>query len=392
MSKSRTIASNLGTTSGAADGGLDSAQVLAIVPGGFDSADVLTISAPLSNRNLIINGAMAVSQRGTSISAASDSTYTADRFRTRNYGGNGTYTVSTLQTDVPSEGGFKYSTKFAVNSAATDTGTYAYGVEQSIEGYNIAQLRLGRSDAKQFTLSFWVKSSLSGTYTSAVRTSTAEYSYVFEFSLTANTWTKITKTIPALTSTLSSLDETNGAGLLVSPINLGAQTSKSTATTNTWLSGNYVFTSNQVDWMGTAGATCHLTGVQLEIGNTATSFEHKPYVQDMTECLRYFNRYRKTNSYGEFVTLRTYSATQGTGLHQFPTPMRAAPTLTIDKTVNSTYFAYNLNAISITGTDGNFTGSGFHATSASNSFVTGGGAVIQSNGVQDISFNLDAEL
>ena len=72
--------------------------------------------------------------------------------------------------------------------------------------------------------------------------------------------------------------------------------------------------------------------------------------------------------------------------------MRVAPTLSIDKTVNTTYFAYNLNAISLTGTDKNFASCGFHATSASSSFTTGGGAVIQSNGVQDISFNLDAEL
>jgi hypothetical protein len=301
------------------------------VSAGFDSADVLTISAPLSNRNLIINGAMTVSQRGTSISATADSTYTADRFRTRNYGGNGTYTVSTLQTDVPSEGGFKYSTKFAVNSAATDTGTYAYGVEQSIEGYNIAQLRLGRSDAKQFTLSFWVKSSLSGTYTSAVRTSTAEYSYVFEFSLTANTWTKITKTIPALTSTLSSLDETDGAGLLVSPINLGAQTSKSTATTNTWLSGNYVFTSNQVDWMGTAGATCHLTGVQLEVGETATPFEHRSYADELARCQRYLYRTSggpgATNAPNHLGPGFAYSGTNlGHVSVHFPQTMRAKPT------------------------------------------------------------------
>jgi len=309
------------------------------VSAGFDSADVLTISAPLSNRNLIINGAMTVSQRGTSISATADSTYTADRFRTRNYGGNGTYTVSTLQTDVPSEGGFKYSTKFAVNSAATDTGTYAYGVEQSIEGYNIAQLRLGRSDAKQFTLSFWVKSSLSGTYTSAVRTSTAEYSYVFEFSLTANTWTKITKTIPALTSTLSSLDETNGAGLLVSPINLGAQTSKSTATTNTWLSGNYVFTSNQVDWMGTAGATCHLTGVQLEVGETATPFEHRSYGDELRRCQRYYQTSSETTGNLLFFSGHVDSGATYFAKEKLTVPMRAAPTVTVGSELGKDGFA-----------------------------------------------------
>ena len=324
VSRNRDIATILGRSEAANA----SNTALGTGSGGLDSADVLTISAPLSNRNLIINGAMAVSQRGTSISVTADSTYTADRFVIRTYGGNGTYTVSTLQTDVPTGSSFQYSTKYAVNSAATDTGTYAYGIEQRIEGYNIAQLRLGRSDAKQFTLSFWVKSSLSGTYTGAIRTSTAEYSYVFEFSLTANTWTKITKTIPALTTTLSSLDETSGSGLLVSPISFGAQTSKSTATTDTWISGNYAFTSNQVNWMGTAGATCHLTGVQLEVGSQATPFEHEDYGTTLRKCQRYLYMLDTTGSAGDENTPIFREGTTAAQLtYYLPTNLRATPSI-----------------------------------------------------------------
>jgi len=257
----------------------------------------------ITGKNLIINGGQSISQRGTSISITSDSVYGVDRFITRTYGGNGTYTVSTLQTDIPTVGDFYYSTKYAVNSAATDTGTYGYSIEQRIEGYNASHLRLGRADAKRITLSFWVKSSVAGTYTGAIRTTAAEYSYVFEYTLSANTWTKVEKTISALTGvTLSLLDETNGIALYVSPINFGAQTSKSTATTDTWLSGNYAFSSNQVDWMGTAGATCYITGVQLEVGEQATPFEHRSYGDELARCQRYYQKSYSDGDTGGTVT------------------------------------------------------------------------------------------
>jgi len=344
----------------------------------------------LTGRNLIINGAMTVAQRGTSGTMTGDNQYISlDRWGSRTYGGTGRFSVA-QNTTVPSGQTFTNSLKATVTTTAT-SGTYGYAIKQFLEGYTVNQLRTGTSDALKSTLSFWARSSVAGTYCCSVRGTAGAASYVFEYTLAADTWTKIEHTIAEPTTTTPSWDRTNAADYLLE-WSLGGQTSKQTATTESWHDGNYTSTLNQTDWIATSGATFYLTGVQLEVGSIATPFEHKPYVQDVTECLRYFNRYRKTNSYGEFVTIRTYSATQGTGIHQFPTPMRAAPSLSIDKTVNTTYFAYNLNAISITGTDGNNTSCGFHATSASNAFVTGGGAVIQSNGVQDISFNLDAEL
>jgi hypothetical protein len=296
----------------------------------------------ITGKNLIINGGQSISQRGTSISATTDNTYNADRFLARTYGGNGTYTISTLQTDIPTVGDLYYSTKYAVNSAATDTGTYGYSIEQRIEGYNVSHLRLGRADAKPITLSFWVKSSVAGTYTGAIRTTSGEYSYVFEYTLSANTWTKVEKTISALTGvTLSLLDETNGIALFVSPINFGAQTSKSTATTDTWISGNYAFTSNQVDWMGTAGATCYITGVQLEVGEQATPFEHRSYGDELAACKRYYYK-------NESVILRNQSgAGQFYQWLEFPVEMRASATVTTSNpsysNANATY-AFNSSA------------------------------------------------
>ena len=315
-------------------------------------AALIGSQSSLSNRNLIINGGQSISQRGTSISITSDSVYGVDRFITRTYGGNGTYTVSTLQTDIPTVGDFYYSTKYAVNSAATDTGTYGYSIEQRIEGYNASHLRLGRADAKPITLSFWVKSSVAGTYTGAIRTTAAEYSYVFEYTLSANTWTKVEKTISALTGvTLSLLDETNGIALYVSPINFGAQTSKSTATTDTWLSGNYAFSSNQVDWMGTAGATCYITGVQLEIGEQTTPFEHRSYGDELARCQRY---------YETGAVLKRICTGNGESDHdiQMTVTKRANPTFTISNQTNVTNNAatnFSTTAVGINGSASAYT-------------------------------------
>ena len=242
----------------------------------------------LGRRNLVINGAMQVTQRGPDINdIANDSTYIMDRFLTRNYGGNGTYDYD-QSTDVPTAT-FKNSIKLTCKSASTNTGTAGYSLEQRIEGFNIRQLRLGRSNAQPFTISFWVKSSIAGTYSTGVRTTSAEYSYVTEFALSANTWTYVTYTAPALTTSLSSLNEdSGGAGLLVDLVGLGKQTNKETSTLNAWQAGNKVNSSNQVAWMDNVNATLYVTGVQLEVGDTATDFEHRSFGEELAACQRYY--------------------------------------------------------------------------------------------------------
>lgn len=346
-------------------------------------------------RNLVINGAMQVAQRGTSSTSQTTGGYkTVDRFyhQIHNFG---TWDI-TQDTDVPTGQGFTKSAKWVCTTADASPATNDHVVfYQLIEAQNLQRLKYGTSNANSLTASFWVKSNKTGIYTIELYKPDQTVQQISKtISITsADTWEYKTVTFPG--NTLSGIDNNNGIGLyFIIWMGTGPDYNSGTFSNGSWandVTANRVSSSN-VNLGDSTSNYINFTGVQFEEGNTATPFEHKPYVQDMTECLRYFNRYRKTNSYGEFVTIRTYSATQGTGLHQFPTPMRAAPTLSIDKTVNGTYFAYNLNAISITGTDGNFTSCGFHATSASNSFVTGGGAVIQSNAVQDISFNLNAEL
>jgi len=252
------------------------------------------VSANLGRRNLIINGAMQVSQRGTDIDdIANDGQPNMDRFRTRDYGGNGTYDYD-QSGNVP-DSTFTKSLKLTCKSASTNTGSYGYSLEQLIEGYNIVKLRLGRSTAQKITVSFWVKSSLAGTYSTGMRTTSGEYSYVTEFTLSANTWKYVTYTAPALTTTLSSLDETINVGLHIDIVGLGKQTSKTTSTLNAWQAGNYVFSSNQVAWADNANATLNVTGVQVEAGDTATEFEHRSFDEELHACKRY---YQKSFVYG----------------------------------------------------------------------------------------------
>ncbi len=275
-------------------------------------------SSNLGRRNLIINGAMQVSQRGTDINdIANDSTYIVDRFLTRDYGGDGTYDYD-QSTDVPTAT-FKNSLKLTCKIASTNTGTYGYSIEQKIEGYNIRQLRLGRSNAQPITVSFWVKSSVAGTYSTGLRTSSAEYSYVTEFALLANTWKYVTYTAPALTTSLSQLSEGSGGGLIVDLVCLGKQTSKTTSTLNAWQSGNYVFSNNQVAWSDNANATLNVTGVQLEVGDTATDFEHRSYGEELALCQRYYERT------GTIYTM-DYGSSHSLFPHVYNVVKRATPT------------------------------------------------------------------
>jgi len=239
-----------------------------------------------AHRNLIINGAMTVAQRGTSGTISADNSFVSlDRWGARTYGGTGRFSVA-QDTTVPTGQTFTNSLKATVTTTDT-SGTYGYSIKQNLEGYTVNQLRTGTSDALKSTLSFWVRSSVAGTYCCSVRGTSGAASYVFEYTLAADTWTKIEHTIAEPTTTTPSWDRTNGADYLLE-WSLGSQTSKQTATTESWHDGNYTATSNQTDWIATSGATFYLTGVQLEVGDTATPFEHRSYGDELARCQRYY--------------------------------------------------------------------------------------------------------
>jgi hypothetical protein len=243
-------------------------------------------------RNLIINGAMQVAQRGTSATSVNSSGYyTVDRFSfTEGSAGNGTVTMS-QENDAPE--GFGKSVKFAVTDAATLSGGQNVLLRTRLEGQNLQQLKYGTSNAQSITLSFWVKSSLTGTYTvgfnSHNTTASSGIRYFKGYTINAtNTWEYKTLTIPAQTT--NTIDSNKSQGLdLEWMLDSGPDdiVSPSTAWANT---GIFAGVTNQVNFMATSGATWQITGVQLELGKVATPFEHRSYGEELAACHRYFQK------------------------------------------------------------------------------------------------------
>jgi hypothetical protein len=269
------------------------------------------------NRNLIINGGMTISQRGTSFSPTGTSiNYNVDRFFTQQNGTNN-FTI-TQSSDAPP--GFTNSLLLTMGTATT---LDYMRVGTSIEGYNISNLSFGTSNAKTFTLSFWVKCSLSGTFGVGFRNGTSTDGSNLTLSRLAsytinnvNTWEYKTVTIPGPTS--SSWGSTNGLGMLIL-WDIGDSDIRSSAVNNSWTNVVYypVGLLGGTKVASRTGATWQVTGVQLEEGKIATPFEYRSYGQELALCQRYFFR-------GVYMTSGTSSATPWF----FKTTMRASPTCT----------------------------------------------------------------
>jgi len=249
----------------------------------------------LSNRNVILNGAMNVAQRGTSSSPAPVG-YLIDRFATFKSGG-GAYSVA-QSTDAPV--GFSHSMLVTVTSASTPSGGDYYLTQQVIEGYNASVLSLGTSNAQEFTLSFYVKSSLTGTFSGTFRDGVEALTYAFEYTVdTANTWERKTVTIAG---TSSGTFPTNNTASLKLCFSLGQGSTYATSTVGSWVSGSYHGSTTETDLIASAGATWQITGVQLEVGDTATPFEHRSFGQELALCQRYYKPFlhevRDLGAYG----------------------------------------------------------------------------------------------
>lgn len=269
--------------------------------------------------NLIINGNMAVWQRGTSFASPSDATYLVDRFFT--YSNNDGGTTFSQSTDVPSGEGFKYSLKADVTTADTSIAAGQYlSVDQFIEGQNVSFLDWGSSNAKSITISFWMKSTLTGTYCYSVRNNGTDRYFVKEFTIdTADTWEK--KTITIAGDTTGTWLTTNGTGQR-HQISLAMGATFGSGTADSWQSGNHVATTNQVNFLNSTSNNFYVTGWKVEEGTTATPFLHESYGENLAKCQRYFIKMDagSTTDYGDSGS--TQSVTWF-----FPTKMRATPTV-----------------------------------------------------------------
>ena len=282
-------------------------------------------------KNRIINGGMVISQRGTSFSITANTVYTLDRFYLRYNGGSASCTV-TQSSSAPS--GFANSLLMTVGTAQSPVSGNRFSIEQNIEGYNWYDLGYGTANAKTCTLSFWVQSSIAGTYSIAL--TNFSYSYVATYSIpTANTWTYVTLTIPGPTT--GTWTGASNSSAVVVAWDIGEGSDVRTSTTGSWLSGVYLGATGSTNVVATSGATFYITGVQLEVGTQATSFDYRPYGTELALCQRYYQKSfpqgtAPSSGAGDY---RVWYGVTGQNI-PFPVVMRAAPTMVALPAVDST--------------------------------------------------------
>ena len=336
----------------------------------------------LSNRNLIINGAMTVSQRGTSFTHGASSQYTLDRFEAAN-GSSFNWNSAVISQDSDSPDGFANSLKVDVASVSTPTGSHNACIKYLIEAQDLQQLDFGSSGAKAFTLSFWVKSNQTGAYSVQVLASDADKYLLSEYTISSsNTWEQ--KTLTFVGNTANVIDNDNGAGFEVR-FNLACGPDDITTPKSTWTAaggGTIHASTNQVNLFGVASNEWYMTGVQLEVGEKATPFEHRSFGDELAKCQRYYYQFTATAA-GYKWGVR-YNATGSgqdiPGNFWFPVQMRTDPT----GTLIGTWGESNCSGISIDET----APSGCYIRSQTSG---SGSATFYPNGAGN-GFKMDAEL
>jgi len=300
------------------------------MPYGTVNADLMTTSDGVSSsglygfKNRIINGAMVVSQRNgaSSVTPNSGNTYTLDRWFL-SASQNSKFTVGQNLNSVSLPAGYINYLGASVASAYSSGSSDYFSLCQNIEGLNITDLAWGTANAKTVTLSFQVYSSLTGTFSGALQNSGASRSYPFTYTVSsANTWTSVSVTIAGDTS--GTWLTTNGVGISVN-FNLGSG-STLLGTAGAWAGTWYIGATGANNIVANAGATFYITGVQLEKGSTATSFDYRPYGTELALCQRYYQFTGTVNQnyagYGSGSTAVVFTV-------PLPVPLRAAPTVTV---------------------------------------------------------------
>lgn len=290
-------------------------------------------------RNRIINGCMRIDQRnaGAAISTSGVFAYPVDRFRIKNDLANGT-----TQRSTTTPTGFTNSLVFTTGTGASPAAANACTVGQAVEGFNIADLGWGTAAAQTVTVSFWARSSLTGTF--AFRIGNGVRSYVATYTInSANTFELKTIIIPGDTSGTWATD--NSAGMYLN-WDLGSGNNLSAASAGSWLAGDFLRVSGTVNVVGTNGATFYLTGVQLEAGPTATPFERRPIGVELSMAQRYYERWSFTAPFMQIASGTGYGGGFVGFFIKFNTQKRVPPT-SYSATPNG--FDVYVGATSITG-------------------------------------------
>jgi hypothetical protein len=344
-------------------------------------------TAPNGFKNRIINGAMVIDQRNAGASGTGTNNFPVDRWRFEGSQSGKLTWGQNLNSITPPAGFAKY-TGFSSSSAYSITSTDYNLFYQPIEGLNTADLGWGTANAQTVTLSFWVRSSLTGTFGGAVINSAQNRSYPFAYTINAaNTWEQKTITIAGDTS--GTWLTTNGSGIDIR-FSLGTGSTYS-STANTWAAGQYWNSTGSTSLVGTSGATWYITGVQLEKGSAATSFDYRPYGTELQLCQRYYcSSFSPSESVGDAKSpgykgaFTAYSGATGwIPFIAFPVQMRANPTMTAYRAdTGSTagrwgYYNGGWNTCNSTVLNGALTQMGFYGDNggsftANNSYLTTG--------------------
>lgn len=340
-------------------------------------------------KNRIINGAMVIDQRNAGASVTADGSFPVDRWKIV-LGGGGALTA---QRSTTAPAGFINSLAFTVTTADTSLGTSdEYSARHAIEGFNVSDLGWGTAAAQPVTLSFKVRSSLTGTFGGVIRNSAANRVYVFSYTISAaNTFEDKSITIAGDTSGTWLTD--NGIGLqLIWSLGAGSARMSSAGSWGTDIAIQGV--TGQTQWIGTSGATFYITGVQLEKGSTATSFDYRPYGTELGLCQRYavvFNG-ADSNSANRIGFGIATSATKAYCLVNHPVTMRSKASLINSATINvsdaSIGTATTSLAVQSVVSDTNHTGIDITVASGLTSFRS---YFLEFNGTSGV-FTLSAEL
>jgi hypothetical protein len=307
-----------------------------------DTSTQATAATGFGFKNRIINGAMVIDQRNAGASITPTATvYSIDRWQaTLNVASKASFDQTTT---APT--GFTNSmlvtSLSAYSVAAGDLVTY----RQQIEGFNIADLGWGTASAATITVSFWVRSSLTGTFGGSVKNGGSTRSYPFTYTISsANTFEQKTVTIAGDTSGTWPTDNTSGL-ILNFGLGVGSTTS---GTAGAWATANYNSATGAVSVVGTNGATFYITGVQLEKGSTATSFDYRPYGTELALCQRYLPVWSNKGGSGNAAigVGQLYSTTQAVVVLPYTVTPRTQPTGII--VAAGTSYVYNSGATLLT--------------------------------------------
>jgi hypothetical protein len=298
-----------------------------------------------SFRNKIINGGFGVWQRGTSFTAPATGVYAADRWQWQQNEVEGVVNIlKTADAPTVAEAGVYATHCLHIDVTTADASpTTVYGIVHRIEGYNVAVFGFGQSGTRYVTLSFWVKTNKTGTYCIALRNSGNTRTYVTEYTVSSSdVWEKKVITMPVDTGGTWLYDSSLGLYVIFA---IAGNNTFNTPAKDTWQTGNYLTTSNQVNALDSTSNNFKIALVQLETGSVATPFESRPYGLELALCQRYY--YRVSGANGIATMYGAANATTNTQTSwPFPVTMRAIPTA-VEQSGTSTH--YDVSGASLSG-------------------------------------------